>query len=61
LGICENDIYVVAEIDTEDFAAVKITKINVFLKDMTHESAAREYVSEIFLGSVKIDILQKGE
>ena len=61
LGVSENDIYVVAEIDTEDFAAVKITKINVFLKDMTHESAAREYVSEIFLGSVKIDILQKGE
>jgi hypothetical protein len=56
-----DDIYVIAELDTTDLSAVEITKISVFLADISHGSAAREYLEKTFMNAVAIDIMKKGE
>ena len=61
VGVSEEDIYVVVQIDTADLSAVEITKITVFLADTAHSEAAREYLAEMFIDSVDIDIMKKGE
>ena len=61
MGVSESEIYVVAEINTDDFSAVEITKITVFLADTSRGEAARKYLSDIFAGAVPIDIMKKGE
>jgi len=61
VGVSEKDIYVVVQIDTADLSAVEITKITVFLADTAHSEAARAYLAEMFIDSVDIDIMKKGE
>jgi hypothetical protein len=57
----ESGIYVVVQIDTEDLSAVEITGISVFLDDMEKAEEAQSYLDEMFMGSVKINIMKKGE
>ncbi len=61
LGVPKSDIYVVAEIDTTDLSAVEITKINVFLADISAEAAAKDYLRQTLMNAVPIDIMKKGE
>ena len=61
LDVPSDDIYVIAELDTTDLSAVEITKISVFLADISHGSAAREYLGKTFMNAVAIDIMKKGE
>ena len=49
-----------AEVDGSDKSAVEIRAINVFLADMGKQEAARAYLADMFMGSVKINIMQKG-
>jgi hypothetical protein len=60
-GAPKSDIYVVAQIDARDLSAVEITKITVFLADMEKSEDVRAYLAEMFMGSVPIDIMKKGE
>lgn len=61
LDVPSDDIYVIAELDTTDLSAVEVTKISVFLADISHGSAAREYLGKTFMNAVAIDIMKKGE
>ena len=61
LGVGQEDIYVVVQIDTAEPSAVEITKITVFLADTAHSDVAREYLADMFIGAVPIDIMKKGE
>lgn len=60
LGFSRKDVYVVAQLDTSDYSAVRITEINVFLADVSAEASARAYLREMFMGAVQINIMQKG-
>ena len=61
LGVAEEDVYIVLRIDAEDLSAVEISEINIFLSDISLADKARAYISEMFMGAVDINILQKGE
>jgi hypothetical protein len=61
LGVPKSDIYVVAEVDTADLSAVEITKISVFLTDISHSAATEDYLRQTFMNAVPIDIMKKGE
>ncbi len=60
-GFESTDVLVIATLDTEDISAVNITDITVFLGDVTDGEAVREYLSDLFLNQVEINILKKGE
>ena len=60
-GVAREDIYTVAKLDAGDYSSVEITEIYVFLADMSAADAARAYLEEMFMGSVTINIRQKGE
>ena len=61
LGLEREGIYVVAALDTGNLSAVEITEINVFLCDVSRAEEARAYLSEMFMGAVKINVMKKGE
>ena len=61
LDMPKSDIYIVAEIDISDLSAVQITKISVFLADISRGETARNYLQQTFLNAVPIDIMKKGE
>ena len=61
LDVPKSDIYVVAEVDMTDLSAVEITKISVFLADVSHGEKARNYLLQTFMNAVPIDIMKKGE
>jgi len=61
MNIDKEDIYIVARLDAADLNAVEITEISIFLQDMSCEQEAKKYISEMFMGAVKINIMKKGE
>ena len=61
LNVPQSDIHVVAEVNDDDLSSVKITKISVFLADISCGAAARAYLEETFMNAVPIDIMKKGE
>ena len=60
LGTGEEELYIVVEVDGSDKSAVDICAINVFLADMGEQEEARAYLEKMFMGAVKINIMQKG-
>ena len=60
IGADKDELYIVAEVDGSDKSAVEIRTINVFLADMGKQEAARAYLADMFMGAVKINIMQKG-
>lgn len=59
-GICEDDVYVVAEIDTSNLAAIEVVRINVFLSDASYAESVKAYTTDIFGNAVEVLVLQKG-
>ena len=60
-GLPKEDIYIVMGIDSSNFAAVEIKEINVFIADSAQAERARAYISEMFMGAVTVNVMQKGE
>ncbi len=56
----KEDVYVVATIDSTDITAVKITDITIFLSDTSCKDDIKDYLSELFLQTVNINIIKKG-
>lgn len=60
-GAGEEEVYVVAALDTTDFSAVEITEINVFLSDTSKAESVRAFLAEMFAGAVTVNVMHKGE
>lgn len=59
--IVAKEVFVIVTLDTKNISAVNITDINVFLSDVSKKDEIKSYLSELFLYSVNINIMKKGE
>ena len=60
-GFEDKEVFVIVTLDTKNISAVNITDINVFLSDVSKKDEIKSYLSELFLYSVNINIMKKGE
>lgn len=60
-GFEDKEVFVIVTLDTKNISAVNITDINVFLSDISKKDEIKSYLSELFLYSVNINIMKKGE
>lgn len=60
-GFEDKEVFVIVTLDTKNISAVNITDINVFLSDISEKDEIKSYLSELFLYSVNINIMKKGE
>ena len=60
-GFEYKEVFVIVTLDTKNISAVNITDTNVFLSDVSKKDEIKSYLSELFLYSVNINIMKKGE
>ena len=60
-GFEDKEVFAVVALDTKNISAVNITDINIFLSDISKKDEIKSYLSELFLYSVNINIMKKGE
>lgn len=60
-GFEDKEVFIIVTLDTKNISAVNITDINVFLSDISKKDEIKSYLSELFLYSVNINIMKKGE